>query len=191
MLKITGIIAGAVTLVMLFIAFIGGIFDSVEFSVQKSGPHNLIYKDHRGPYAGIRIILNDVLKYVVNQKKIRVLQGFAIYYDDPQKVSPDSLRSIAGVITDSLYSVSDPYKSALFKQTDAVVGVFPIRSFLSYTSGTYKFYSQLQKYVSKNNLNILGPVLEIYDSAKRRITYIAPLTDGPSPIPPFGNQKGE
>ncbi len=187
MLKITGIIAGAVTFAMLVVAFIGGIFDSVEFSVQKSGPYNLIYKENRGPYAGIRIILNDVLKYVVDQKKIKVLQGFAIFYDDPAKVPADSLRSIAGVITDSLYDVSAPYKSALFPKTEAVVGVFPIRSFLSYTSGTFKFYPQLQKYVSSKKLTLSGPVLEIYDSAKRRIIYVASVDKEKSPVPAFGD----
>lgn len=185
MLRITAIIAGVVTLAMIVLAFIGGIFDSAELSLQKTGPYNLIYKEHRGQYSGIRAILNDVFRYAVKEKKGRILQGFAIFYDDPAKVPSDSLRCIAGVITDSLKDVSAPYKSYLYPETEAVVGVFPIRSFLSYTSGTYKFYPQLQKYLSENKITQAGPVLEIYDSSKRTITYIAPINKNPAPE--FGN----
>lgn len=187
MRKVALIIAGAVTILMLLVAFIGGIFDFVSFSVQKVGPYNLVYKENKGSYTGIRLILNDVFRYVVKEKKGKVLQGFAIFYDDPSKVPTDSLRYIAGVITDSLHQVSNPYKSVVYPQTDAVVGQFPIRSFLSYTSGTYKFYNELKKYVAKNDLKISGSVLEIYDSAKRQITYVVALdSNNQAPEPKFG-----
>lgn len=185
-MKIFAIIAAVVTALMLLVAFIGGVFDSVTFSIREAGPYNLVYKEHRGPYAGIRITLNDVFKYVAKEKKGRIKQGFAIFYDDPAVVSSDSLRSIGGVITDSLLKVSAPYKSALFPKTKAIAGEFPIRSFLSYTSGTLKFYPQLQKYLSENQYQLSGPVMEIYDSPKRVITYIAPINEGPSPAPSFG-----
>ncbi len=188
-MKIFAIIAAAVTLLMLLVAFIGGVFDQVTFSIQETGPYNLIYKEHKGPYTGIRLVLNDVFKYVVKQKKVRIKQGFAIFYDDPAKVPSDSLRSIGGVITDSLPEVSAPYKTALFPKTKAVVGVFPIRSFLSYTSGTIKFYPQLQNYLSENKLQSSGPVMEIYDSPARTITYVAPVNGGSSQVPPFEKEN--
>lgn len=186
-MKIFAIIASVVTAIMMIMAFIGGVFDSVTFSIQQAGPYNLVYKEHRGSYAGIRLILNDVFKYVVKEKKGMVKEGFAIFYDDPATVPSDSLRAIAGVITDSLKEVSAPYKSALYPKTNAVVGEFPIRSFLSYTSGVVKFYPQLQKYLTENNLKQSGPVLEIYNSPKRVITYVASVNEGPSPAPSFGN----
>jgi hypothetical protein len=190
-MKIFATIAAIVTGLMLFVAFMGGVFDSVTFSIRETGPYNLVYKEHRGPYAGIRITLNDVFKYVVKQHKGRVKQGFAIFYDDPAVVPSDSLRSIAGVITDTLLKVSAPYKSALFPETKAIVGEFPIRSFLSYTSGTIKFYPQLQKYLSENQYQMSGPVMEIYDTPKRVITYIAPINEGPSPAPQYENGEKE
>lgn len=186
-MKIFAIIASVVTGLMLLVAFIGGVFDSVTFSIREAGPYNLVYKEHRGPYAGIRITLNDVFKYVVKQNKERIEQGFAIFYDDPATVSSDSLRSIAGVITDSLLKVTAPYKSALYPKTKAIVGEFPIRSFLSYTSGTIKFYPRLHKYLSENQYQLSGPIMEIYDSPKRVIIYVAPINGGPSPAPQFGN----
>ncbi len=185
-MKIFAIIAAVVTSLMLLVAFIGGIFDSVSFSIREAGPYNLVYREHKGPYTGIRIILNDVLQYVVKQKKARIVNGFAIFYDDPAAVSSDSLRSIGGVIIDSLMEVSAPYKSALFPKTRVIAGEFPIRSFLSYTSGTLKFYPQLQKYLSENQYKLSGPVMEIYDSPGRVITYLAPINEGPSPAPSFG-----
>ncbi len=188
-MKIFAIIASVVTGLMLLVAFIGGVFDSVTFFIREAGPYNLVYKEHRGTYSGIRITLNDVFKYVVKQNKERIKQGFAIFYDDPATVSSDSLRSIAGVITDSLLKVSAPYKSAIYPKTKAVVGEFPIRSFLSYTSGTVKFYPQLQKRLSENQYQLSGPVMEIYDSPRRVITYVAPIGEGPSPAPQFENGR--
>jgi effector-binding domain-containing protein len=190
-MKIFAIIASIVTGLMLLVAFIGGVFDTVSFAIREAGPYNLVYKEHIGPYAGIRVTLNDVFKYVIKQNKERIKQGFAIFYDDPAEVPADSLRSIGGMITDSLLKVSAPYKSALFPKIKAVVGEFPIRSFLSYTSGTLKFYPQLQKRLSENQYELSGPVMEIYDSPRRVITYIAPINGGPSPAPQFGNGQNK
>ena len=56
----------------------------------------------------------------------------AVFYDNPNKVISDSLRSIAGYITDSvLPGVTPPYKTDVFEKTRAVTGVFPILTFMS------------------------------------------------------------
>ncbi|NLE00600.1 MAG: hypothetical protein GX640_12075, partial [Fibrobacter sp.] len=141
MLKISAIIGGVVVCLMVLVAYMAGIFDTVTFTHTEVGPYNLIYREHRGQYAGIRFLMNDVFKHVISsQKKVKIQYGFAIFYDDPSKVPQDSLRCITGVITDSIVQTTKPYKSATFKRTDALITEFPVRSPLSYTTGYYKYY---------------------------------------------------
>ncbi len=186
MLRITLIISGVVIFALILVSFVAGVFDSVRLSKEMAGPYNLIYREYRGPFSGIRLTLNDVYKYVRDQKKVRAEAGFGIFYDNPANTPQDSLRSIAGVITDSLIEVNDPYKSGSFRETEAIVGRFPIRSLLSYVMGTGKFYPSLQKFLEENNLELSGPVMEIYNSSEKRIIYIAPVGGKVSPAPEFG-----
>lgn len=185
MLRIAAIIAGLIIIALLFTSYVAGVFDTVKLSRETTGPYYLVYKEHRGPYVGIRYILNDVYRFVTDSTKHNVKSGFAIFYDDPSEVAQDSLRSIAGVITDTLVKVSDPYKSGVFEKTEAIVGVFRIRSYFSYVMGTYKFYPALRKYLKKNGLTSSGPVLEIYNSSEKTIKYVGPVNSKESPAPEF------
>ncbi|NLP02851.1 MAG: GyrI-like domain-containing protein [Fibrobacter sp.] len=185
MARIALIISGVVVIAILLVSFFAGVFDTVKFSTETAGPYNLIYREFQGPFSGIRFTLNDVFKYVRDKKKIEASRGFGIFYDDPGKTPSDSLRSITGVIVDSVIAVEKPYKSGVFEKTEAVVGRFPIRSFLSYVMGAGKFYSRLQEYLNQNNLKMSGPVLEVYDNGERMIIYIAPVNSEKSPAPEF------
>jgi hypothetical protein len=189
--KIITIISTVIICALLLVAHLSGLFDTVKISTQTFGPVNLVYREHQGPYIGVRYILNDVYKFLFDKENIRVKKGFAIFYDDPSKMDEDSLRSIAGAVTDSLIKVSMPYKSGQFKKTEAVVGVYPIRSLLSYTTGVLKFSSAFEKYSKKNSLKQSGPTLEIYDTASKKIFYIAPVNGTVSPAPTFGDNSGE
>jgi len=50
----------------------------------------------------------------------------AVFYDNPNKVISDSLRSIAGYITDSvLPGVTPPYKTDVFERHAPLPACFP------------------------------------------------------------------
>ena len=94
----------------------------------------------------------------------------------PRTTKPENLRSEAGYITDSLLpDVKLPYRTAVVPRTRAVSGVLPVRSFLSPYVGPLKFYPRLLRYCEREKLELSGPVMEIYDGARKRIEYIAPV----------------
>lgn len=192
MLKIAGIITGLLATMFLVFSWFAGIFDTLTLTRETAGPYYLVYREHRGPYAGMRYILNDVYRYLRGKKlDMHVQSGFGIYYDNPQEVPQDSLRSSAGVVTDSLLKVESPYKSGIYEKTDAVVGRFPIRSFFSYTTGAGKFYDVLQSYLDEHDLGLSGPVLEMYNSSERLLIYVAPIGGTDSPAPRFGTTEND
>jgi hypothetical protein len=185
MLRIFWIISIVSISAIIVLSFFSGLFDGVKITNQTVGPYYLVYRTHKGSYSGIQFVMGDVYRYMREKKSISPQKGFAIYYDDPAKIQPDSLRSIAGVITDSSENVESPYKSGVFQKTEALIGTFPIRSFMSYSIGVYKFYPALEKKVAKDKCHLSGPVIEIYDLEAKKITYIAPVNQMTSPAPLF------
>ncbi len=189
MIKTAVIIASTILLLLGGLFFYAGLFDPIELTREPQGPYALVYREYRGPYNGIRIVMNDVYRYVRDTLQLPTNTGFSVFYDNPQSGATDTLRSIGGIVTDSLVSVRKPYRSGMFDRTDAVVGRFRIRSFFSYTTGAYKFYSELQRFLSEKKIEQTGPVMETYDMVKRTITFIAPVQRTISPVPPFTGDK--
>jgi hypothetical protein len=183
--KVLVIIALVTLCVLTGFSYYAGVFDAVELTRESCGPFYLIYREYRGPYQGIRFVMNNVYQYVRDSLHLQTNTGFAVFYDNPGKSDPDSLRSISGIICDSLHSVQPPYRNSVFERTDAVVGEYNLRSFFSYMTGSYKFYPQLHRYIAKKKIKQTGPVIEIYDLAKRSILFIAPVQRSTSPVPPF------
>jgi AraC family transcriptional regulator len=158
------------------VSFLLGVFDEMALSAGECGPYCLVYLDHTGPYREVNSVLPDIGRYLRNRGVPVPARAFASFLDNPRKVKPGNLRSMAGYITDSLLpDVKPPVKTAVIPATRAVKGVFPVRSFLSKNIGPLKFYPRLLRYCENEKLVMNGPVMEIYDSAGKRIEYIAPV----------------
>ncbi|MBN1577734.1 MAG: hypothetical protein JW913_14335 [Chitinispirillaceae bacterium] len=185
MLKVTLIIALPVIVALAGVAYYSGMFDPLEMTREVCGPYTLIYREYRGPYPGVRLIINNVHRYVRDTLHLKANTAFAVFYDNPQSRDSDSLRSISGVITDSFCTLPPPYHTGIFKRTDAVVGHFRRRSFFSYTTGSYKFLTELSRIDAENTISRSGPVMEIYDHVRRSIRFIAPVGHAASSAPPF------
>jgi hypothetical protein len=169
-------IAAICLAVILLLAFYAGVFDRVDISVQTVGPFQCVYREHRGKYQGIKYVLKDVYTYLKEEKSIETTVGIAVYYDNPEKVEEDSLRSIGGcLVALPVAGLEEPYRYTKIARTDAVVGTFPIRSFLSYMSGVLKFYPKLEQFTVGEDIEVLGPVMELYDMEHNEIRYIAPM----------------
>lgn len=188
MLKVVSGITVAVLFAITAVAFYAGMFDSIAITREPRGPYALIYREYRGSYSGIKFVMNNVYRYVRDSLQLPTGIGFSVFYDNPQKIPVDSLRSISGIFTDSIISVNEPYRSGLFERTDAVVGRFRLRSFFSYTIGGYKFYSELQRFLQDKKIEQTGPVMEMYDMVERVIYYIAPVQRTTSPVPQFSGK---
>jgi hypothetical protein len=131
-----------------------------------------VYKEYRGSYSTIGYRINDVLNSVKSDKNIKVNGRFTLFYDNPNHMPTDSLRSICGIFTDSLISVKHPLKTADYKKNYCIVGKFPIRSFFSYSTGLYKFYPALEKYCKVKRIHLSGPVMELIDTKNKTILFI-------------------
>jgi hypothetical protein len=169
-------VLGVTCALFLLLCRAAGVFDSVSMQTCEQGPYSLVFREYKGPYRGVKFALYDVYHYLKDKRSIAPAKGFAVFYDNPQKVKPDSLRSIAGYITDSILTgVAPPYKTDVFAKTRAVTGVFPIRTFMSQFTGPIKFYPRLLLYLKQEKLEAAGPVMEIYDIGGKKIVYIAPV----------------
>jgi DNA gyrase inhibitor GyrI len=162
--------------IVLFVFFwMAGFFDDVKITIEDAGPYNLVFREHTGPYRGIKFVLYDVYRYLKDKKSIEPERAFAIFYDNPQKVKPENLRSAGGYIIDSLIDITSPYKTQIFNRTTVIKGEFPIKSYMSQFTGPAKFYPRLYNHVKKNKLEISGNIMEIYEVKNKRIIYIVPI----------------
>lgn len=184
-----GIILAGVGGMIIGISWYAGVFDSVTLSCEEVSPKHLIYREHRGSYRGIKFIMNNVYKYVRDSLSLSTDVGFAVFYDNAAKTSEDNLRSLGGIVTNNdSVRAQLPYKTATTLKTNAIVGTYRLRSFFSYLTGSYKFYSKRDKFIIKNELKLKGPVLELYDMTNRQIIFIAPYGNGEPPFPVFSEK---
>ena len=165
-----------------------GMFDRLELTRESRGPYHLVYREYRGPYKGVRYMVNTVYRFARDTLQVSTGTGFAAFYDNPQQQQGRHPRSIGGVVVYDSITVPFPYKNWLFKQCDAVVGRFQLRGFFSYAIGGYRFYSRLGGVVEKNSLELAGPVLELYDKPNKEIRFIAPLRRNSMLFPEFGGE---
>jgi AraC family transcriptional regulator len=167
----------AISLIAFFgLSYYAGVLDKIDVSQADAGPYNLIYRQHKGPYGGVRAVVYDVSRYLTEKRSIAPRKGFAVFYDNPRTKKQEELRSIGGYITDSLLAdVAAPYVAAVFPKAQSIVGIFPLRSFMSPLTGPMKFYPKMAELLVQKKREAAGPVMEIYDVAARKILYIAPL----------------
>jgi hypothetical protein len=170
------LLALAVTVSTASLCWFAGMFDACDIQESSEGPFYLVYRKHKGPYDGIKVVLAEVHSYLKYTKHLNADRGFAIFYDAPAQINPDSLHCIGGCLTDSLLShVEAPYLAKKVDAALAIVGIFPIRSFLSYTTGSFKFSAQLERFSTEHSLKVSGPIMTVYDMPARQIRYIAPV----------------
>lgn len=175
-MRIIGVIVAAAMLVFFVLCFFAGVFDTMTVSVRDEGPFNLIFREHRGPYRGVRFALYDVYSYLKDKHSMQPQRGFVMFLDNPQKTKKEDLRCRAGCITDSIVAnVSGQYATEVFAKTKAVRGSFRLRSFMSPMTGPVKFYPRMLETLRTEKLTSAGPVMEIYDVPAKTIIYIAPV----------------
>jgi AraC family transcriptional regulator len=170
-----------IIIIVLFIFFLGasfyaGMFDKLSLEVAEVGPYPIVYREHKGPYDGVKFALHDVYRYLKTKRMQWTTKGIAVFCDDPQTVKTQDLRSLAGCVTDTLLTNLDPpYKSQILPKTHAVAGTFRVRSFLSNYTGTRKYYSAKDDFARENKLVLAGPVIELFDMGSRKVFYFAPV----------------
>jgi len=182
-MKIVGIIFVVLALAIAgVVAYLSkhGLFYSVSISEQNKGPYLLVYKKHIGDYKDAGKITNEIYYDLLNNHGLETTKGFGLYYDNPQQVEKEKLRSIAGCIIEGksieeLEAIAAKYAIKEYPASQSVVASFPNKGMVSIILGVFKVYPKLGAYIENNNYTAV-PIMEVYDQPNQKTDYISSIT---------------
>ncbi|MFN2396254.1 MAG: GyrI-like domain-containing protein [Bacteroidales bacterium] len=156
-------------------SWLGG-FKKVQFSIQEAGGEVLVYESHIGEYKNVGKVIDKMYYSLLNEEKVECFRGFGIYYDNPQKVEKEKLRSDVGNILENptpevLAQLSPNYNIRTLKKQQYLVAEFPYRNQMSIIIGIMRVYPALNRCIRENNFSEEGFVMEIYDVPGKKIIY--------------------
>ncbi|MBW8003359.1 MAG: GyrI-like domain-containing protein [Planctomycetes bacterium] len=154
-----------------------GLFASINISERNVGPYLLVYKKHIGDYKNVAPVMDKLYWDLLDNYAIETTKGFGLYYDNPQEVDKDKLRSVVGCIIegksiDDLKKVSEKYSVKEYPSSKSVVAQFPFKGKMSIIMGVFKVYPKLNEYIKGKNYG-KTPIMELYDQPNERIEYIS------------------
>ena len=142
-----------------------GLFKTVNITEMQMPGYRVIGLQHRGPYEKIGDAFERV-HAIADQQNVPV-EFIGVYFDNPEKVAKDSLRSLAGLIV----SVEDSVKLAgipelvplVIPAGPAAVSSFHTDGMVSMIIGAMKSYPKLTEYVAtKHRGEDVNFVYEVY-----------------------------
>ncbi|RME17993.1 MAG: hypothetical protein D6797_01310 [Bdellovibrio sp.] len=148
----------------------------------------LLYKPHIGPYHQINATINEVEVWAA-EKHLPCSQTFGLFLDNPEKVEPERLRSLAGCLlplsSQQVIKKLMPSQEPDFSQTPKIAWTFwkfPAALKASFRGspsiGPFKVYPKAQKWFQKHRLPYPKEVLEVYtlfSSSSIKTEYYFPL----------------
>lgn len=158
-----------------FYAYYGG-FIKPKISVITSGGETLIYEKIEGDYNQSGVVMDKIYYSLLNEDQIETYKGFGIYYDNPQKVAVNKLRSEAGCILEAkdlakLPELHKKYAIRTFPTVKYLVTEFPYQNKMSVFFSIMKVYPALNKFALENGFSEDSAVMEIYDVPNKKIIY--------------------
>jgi hypothetical protein len=167
-------------LLIIALGFLGymGMFMSMKVEEKVMGPYTIAYERYVGAYKET----GNVFKEVYNKAKKAGLEsslGLGIYYDDPNIVPAEKLRSDCGVVIKKqdlvkVRSLKKIVKIKRIAKKRSIVTEFPVRNALSYMVGPLKAYSALMEYAQEKGY-AMNPGYELYDEKAGKIFYYMPI----------------
>ena len=159
------IVIGLLVFVVLIYLSGEGLFKTVNITEKQMPGYRVVGVQHRGPYENIGDAFERV-HALADQHSVPV-EMIGVYFDNPEKVAKDSLRSMAGLIV----SVEDSAKLAdipelvplVIPAGNAAVSSFPTDGMVSMIIGAMKSYPKLTQYAaSMNRGEDVNFVYEVY-----------------------------
>lgn len=177
-LKYLGLVLLIFVLAGVFFAWKAGFFIDVKVVEQEMGPFTYVYEDHVGDYA----LAGKIQKKIDEELKkqgIDAKRGIGIYYDNPENVAKEKLRSRLGVIIDDsdtsrLAALNIKYDSEQFERQNCMVVDFPYESQISIIAGILKAYPALNQHIVEHSYKE-AQSMELYDLNNKQILYIIPI----------------
>lgn len=169
------IIVVLILTILLFYSYYGG-FYKIQITTEKQGGETVVYQEITGDYRQSGQVMDKIYYSLLNDYKITTYKGIGIYYDNPQKVEKDKLRSEAGCIIEEndytkLSDLPENFKIKRIDTKEYITTSFPYKGKMSVMFSIMKVYPALQKYTADNGFNEEGAVIEIYDIPNKKIFY--------------------
>jgi len=165
-----------IVIILAFYAYYGG-FTSVEVRTEMQGGETVVYEEVTGDYSQTGTVSDRVYNDLLDGFQIETTKGFGIFYDNPQQVDKDKLRSEVGCILDfqpdsaKIAELSKKFKVKILPKTNYVVTEFPFKGQMSIMVSLFRVYPAIQKYIDGNGINGNSPVMEIYDIPNGKIVF--------------------
>ena len=155
----------AVSFVAVYAYYCG--FKKISFRIEKQGGETVVYENVTGDYSQAGIVTDKIYNTLLNDEKIETTKGYGIYYDNPQQVAKEKLRSEMGCIVEDVDSaalarLAEKYQVKTLPQSDFIVTEFPFKGKLSIFIAIMKVYPALSKFCEEHGY-IDSPIIEIYD----------------------------
>jgi DNA gyrase inhibitor GyrI len=179
--KILGVFFLALLLLIAAVLVHAGLFESVVVTDQETGPYTFVYQDHVGSYYKVGPTMDEVYQSLVRMG-IETSRGAGVYYDNPQEVPEDKLRSEVGSLLeekdlDKVKEIKKTFKVKEIPLQRSVVVKFPIKNKLSYMIAPAKVYKEVNLLWKEQSYLPYEYAIEIYDIPKKTITYIMPIEE--------------
>lgn len=172
-----------VTIIMALICIVGGVFlvlcgffYTPQAKQGETGPYYYAYEDFTGSYSRTYPVFSRVYAKL-NDAGIKNSIGIGIYYDDPETVPAEKLRSSCGSVidkADEAKAAAAGLKTGYIGRTKSVIVEFPVRINFAYMFAPRKIYPVLKKYLKENNIQNGAPY-EIYDVANKKMMTVIPI----------------
>lgn len=177
-MKILLSILGVIIVIVLGFSYYLGAFKSVEIVEGEVEPMIIMYKPVVGEYSQSADVM-DEMYYKLEEFGVSPTQGVGIYFDNPQMVETEKLRSVVGnIITEDMYAtlrdsnadVLNEYEIAVLGNRDAYLAEFPFRNQFSVIVAIMKVYPEINELFVEEKFT--APIMEIYDMENRVIRYV-------------------
>lgn len=171
------IIFGSLFIIILAAAIYYGLFNSAKLVEKNVGGETFVYQERTGDYQQSGPAMDAVSQELKNNFGVECINGFGIYYDNPQEVAKEKLRSEVGCVlpNEALSQLTEIQTSPTIKTkripvVKYITGEFPYRNKISYVLGVLKIYPKFSKYLAEHNYQS-APSMELYDLKGNRIEY--------------------
>ena len=173
--KLLAVIVFIIAIIIGVYAYFGG-FDKLNFKVANEGGETIVYREMIGDYSKSGDLMKAVNDELVNDYDMIINQNIGIYYDNPDEVVENKMRSDIGCIvnTDDVNKLSELSKSFLVKKCpkqEYLSVQLPYKGFFSIMIGIFRVYPAMDDYLDDKGYDDEGPIMEIYDLKNKTITY--------------------
>jgi DNA gyrase inhibitor GyrI len=136
-----------------------GMFSRVNIVTGDRGPYHIITLAQQGPYHQISLKIEQVSE-MLSQNQVSHSIACAIFFDDPAKVSVDSLQSTGGFFVADSFAVDPPFIFQTIPKKKATVARIEANPAIAW----FKTYPALEDWKNRNNysLDSTQVILEIY-----------------------------